>query len=249
MPPRNSSLSDLDDDQEDFDLASDIESAEGGVDELLVGRSGRPGADTFDPVESLDDVGEYEGSEESLPPDYSYRVSTSVSDRYGEYPYPGTEDLPLGYATDDGVAAEEGLAYYPPDDPATMGGAGDGDELEIAAGFAASAGDAGFDDENVPRRVRRGDYDLAQEVLDALESASELTGFKLRVRVRNGVVYVRGYISTMEDLAIVEDVIREVPGVIDVDAEHLDLSDNDIEGIRIVTSKRVVTDGDLEEEL
>ena len=108
MPPRNPSLSDLDDDQEDFDLASDIESAEGGVDELLVGRSGRPGADTFDPVESLDDVGEYEGSEESLPPDYSYRVSTSVSDRYGEYPYPGAEDLPLGYATDDGV----GLVYH-----------------------------------------------------------------------------------------------------------------------------------------
>ncbi len=249
MPARSQFPADPDDDPEDFDLASDVESDEGGEEELLVGLSGRPGPDTFDPVEALDDVGEYEGSDASLPPDYSYRVSTSVSDRYGEYPYPGAEDVPLGYATDDGVAAEEGLAYFPPDDPATMQGAGADDDLELAAGFAPSAGDAGFDDEDVPRRVRRGDYDVAEEVLEAIESASELTGFRLRVRVRHGVVYVRGHVSTMEDLAIVEDVIREVPGVVDVDAEYLDLSDNDIEGIRIVTSKQVVTDGDLEEEL
>ncbi|MCW5879467.1 MAG: BON domain-containing protein [Anaerolineae bacterium] len=249
MSPRSQFISDSDDDQEDFDVASDAESDEGGENELLVGLSGRPGADTFDPVEALDDIGEYEGSEASLPPDYSYRVSASVSDRYGEYPYPGDEDVPLGYATDDSVAAEEGLAYFPPEDPATMRGAGAGDELEIAAGFAPSASDAGFGVEDLPRRVQRGDYDLAEEVLEAIESASELTGFRLRVRVRHGVVHVCGYVSTMEDLAILEDVIREVPGVVDVDAERMDLSDDSIEGIRIVTSKQVATDGDLEEEL
>lgn len=241
MPPHNHVFPDPDDDLEELDLESD----EGGEDEILVGLSGRPGADALDPAELSDDVGEYEGSEESLPPDYGYRVSTSVSDRYGEYPYPGHEDVPFGYATDDGVASEEGLAYYAPDDPATQGGG----RLEMAAGFAPSSADAGFDADEAPRRMRRSDYDIAEDVLEAIESASELTAFKMRVRVRHGVVYLRGYVSTMEDLAIVENVIRDVVGVVDVDADHLDLADDDIEGLRIVTSRQVATDGDLEEEL
>lgn len=237
-------------DEADEDLASlDLASEEGGASEYLVGLSGRPGHDDLDSIPALDDVGDYRGDKDSLPPDYDYRVSATVSDRYGEYPYPDDDDLPLGYTSDDDMASEEGLAYYPPDDPTTPAPGGLGDTVALGPAFSSPSQDTGFEVEDIPRRPHRSDYVIAEDVLDAIASASELTGFRIKLRVKHGVVYLRGYVSTMEDLSIVEDIVGEVPDVIDLDADHLDISDDDIEGVRIVTSPQVVTDGDLEEEL
>lgn len=213
--------------------------AEGGdKDELLVAASGRadiPGR----LVEDDDDVGEYKGEDESLAPDYEYRVSTAVSDEYGEYPGPGDDDLPLGYTSDEKLAAEEGLSYYPPDDPATLPDEDAEQGLEVAAGFAASARDAGYDEEDMPARIDRSDDELAEDVLEALNGASLITGFHVGVRVRRGVAYIKGEVSTFDDLAILASVVQNVDGIEDVDDSELDVSENDIEGVRRAVSPQV----------
>lgn len=218
------------------------ETSLGAKDELLVGPSGR--ADIAGRlIDENDDVGEYEGSDESLAPDYEYRVSTSVSDRYGEYPGPGDDDLPLGYTTDSRIAQEEGLSYYPPDDPATIPSDDDGG-LEIAAGYAPSMRDAGLEDEDLPIHIDNNDLDLAQDVVAALELASLLTGFRLTIKVRRGVVRVKGVVSNFDDLGLLESVLMNVAGVDDVEMEDVDVSDDDIEGQRVIHAPQAERDTD-----
>ncbi len=220
----------------------------GGQDELLVGLSGR--ADfAGDLVEEDDSIGDYEGQHESLEPDYEYRVSTAVSDEYGEYPAPGDEDMPLGYTTDEKVAAEEGLAYYPPMDPATVEASDRDEDRRLAAGFEASVRDAGYDTELQPEGVEGSDYDLAAEVVEAIQLTSTITGYRVRVHIEDGVAYLTGVVSTFEDIGLLASIVQNVPGIDDVDADDLDVSDENIEGMRVVISDQTEIDGDLEEEL
>lgn len=220
-------------------------SSAGDKDELLVGLSGK--ADIAGQLVDLDeDVGEYEGEHESLPPDYQYRVSVSVSDEYGEYPGPGDNDLPLGYTENQRLAGDEGLAYYPPEDPVVLPSDDSDQDLEVATGFGVSLRDAGYDREELPPHIEGADDDLAEDVVEALKIASIISGFRVQVEVEDGVVYLSGVVSTFDDLARMESVVHSVPGVEDVDADDLDVSDESIEGLREVTSPQTEVDDDLE---
>ena len=221
-------------------------SSHGNKDELLVSASGR--ADIQGRLIAEDeDVGEYEGEHESLPADYQYRVSTAVSDRYGVYPAPGDDDLPLGMTTDRKLAAEEGLSYFPPEDPATMPADDVEQGQEIAAGYSASLRDAGYDHEELPDHVNNNDLDLAQDVAEAIRLTSILTGYRLTVTVEDAVVTVEGEVSQFEDLARLESVLMNVPGVEDVEMDDVDISDDIIEGMRRVRAPQIVADAKDEE--
>lgn len=234
-----------DDRIEESDEALAPATSRGGEDVLLVGAGGR--ADIAgDLIDEDEDVGEYKGEDESLAPDYEYRVSTAVSDRYGEYPAPGDDDLPLGYTTDERLATEEGLSYFPPDDPATLPSDVDEEGLAVAAGYAASARDAGYEREDWPDRIDGNDADLADDVVEAIQITSLLTGYRLRVEVEDGVAYLSGVVSTFDDLARVSSIVHSVTGIEDVDDEDLDISDESIEGVREVVSAQALNDNDLE---
>ncbi|MFN8485831.1 MAG: BON domain-containing protein [Anaerolineae bacterium] len=217
----------------------------GDKDELLVGASGRADFQGLS-VEEVDAVGEYEGEHESLPPDYEYRVSAAVSDEYGVYPAPGEADLPLGYTTDEQLAEEEGLAYFPPDDPPVLADAAAPEGVTIETGYGASALDAGYSVDETPARLAGNDDDLAEDIVDALRMSSIASGFRIRVKVRGGVAYLGGEVSSFADIARVGEVVMSVPGVEDVDDENLDISETSIEGVRRVISEQAANDGDLE---
>ncbi|MFN8499070.1 MAG: BON domain-containing protein [Anaerolineae bacterium] len=217
----------------------------GDKDELLVGASGRADFRGMS-VEEDDDVGVYEGERDSLPPDYKYRVSTAVSDEYGVYPAPGETDLPLGYTTDEHLAEEEGLSYFPPDDPPIVADGDAPEGVRIETGYGASALDAGYSEEETPARLRENDDDLAEDIVDALRMSSIASGFRIRVKVREGVAYLGGDVSSFDDIARIGEVVMSVPGVEDVDDENRDISDGNIEGVRRVISDQASNDGDLE---
>ncbi|MFN8472304.1 MAG: BON domain-containing protein [Anaerolineae bacterium] len=230
---------------EESDQIMEPADSHGDKDELLVGASGRADFQGMS-VEEDDDVGAYEGEHESLPPDYKYRVSTSVSDEYGVYPAPGEDDLPFGYTTDEQLAEEEGLSYFPPDDPPIMADEDAPEGVDIETGFGASALDAGYSVDETPARLDGNDDDLAEDIVDALRMSSIASGFRLRIKVRNGIAYLGGYVSSFDDIARIGEVVMTVPGVEDVDDENLDISDADIEGVRRVISDQATNDGDLE---
>lgn len=115
------------------------------------------------------------------------------------------------------LAMDQGLVYTPPDDPPVV----PSDDLqgaEIGAGFASSMEETNLDVENLPERVDNNDSDLEDNVRDALRYNSETTNLDdVRVYVRNGIVYLRGTVETDEDIAIVDELVRDIEGVVDVD--------------------------------
>ena len=117
-----------------------------------------------------------------------------------------------GHSYNPHLAAAEGLTYTPPDDPPTMPGGRQ--NVEVAAGFGQSM-------ERVNRTwdndERMGDEDLADVVRDAIRMNSETQHLNhVRVRVRKGVVTLRGRVPDDMDLSNVDDIVREIDGVIDV---------------------------------
>lgn len=234
-----------DDRIEETDEALAPASSAGDKDELLVGASGR--ADIAGRlVDEDEDVGEYEAEHGSLPPDYEYRVSTAVSDQYGVYPAPGDVDMPLGMTSDARLASEEALSYFPPEDPATLPDEDAEQGIEVAGGFGASLRDAGYDDEDLPGHLESGDLSLVEKVMTALQLSSLVTGFRLEVEVDDAVAYLSGVVSTFEDIAVVSSIVNNVPGIDDLDMDDVDVSDEDIEGVREVSSPQWEEEDEVE---
>lgn len=132
------------------------------------------------------------------------RVDTAHSD--------GTAYYPL-------KAQQQGLVYIPPDDPPVLP-SDDLQGIEIAAGFAK---DVELDDsrgEVPPDHVAGGDWDLQARITDMLRKSS-LTNYlpDIRVRVRDGVVYLSGRVETLDDIDVVCSLIQDIDGVEDVEEE------------------------------
>jgi hypothetical protein len=118
--------------------------------------------------------------------------------------------------TDASEAAEEGYPYTPPIDPPILP-SDDLEGVEIAAGFASSMDESGPDEEIVPPRVERGDLELEQHVHTVLRNHAEtqnLTG--IEISVRDGIVVIRGIVQSDADIAIVDDIVNDLDGVIEV---------------------------------
>ncbi len=135
------------------------------------------------------------------------------------------EDGPVDTQHGDGTAyyplkaQQQGLVYVPPDDPPVLP-SDDLQGIQIAAGFAK---DVELDDprgEVPPDEVAGGDWDLQARITDMLRKSS-LTNYlpDIRVRVRDGVVYLAGRVETLDDIDVVCSLIQDIDGVQDVEEE------------------------------
>lgn len=73
------------------------------------------------------------------------------------------------------------------------------------------------DVEVLPERVDNNDLDLEDNITTALRLNSETADFDdVRVRVRDGVVYLQGTVSSEEYLAVMQGIIEDLDGVVDM---------------------------------
>lgn len=122
-----------------------------------------------------------------------------------------------GSTTNPALAQEQGLVYIPPDDPPVVP-SDDLQGVEIAAGFASSIEDVNLDVLDLPERVDDNDSDLEQNIRTALRYNSETSHLDdVRAYVRNGIVYVRGTVVSEDDITIVDEMLRDLDAVLDVD--------------------------------
>jgi len=133
-----------------------------------------------------------------------------------------------GSTTNPEQAWDQGLVYTPPDDPPVVL-SDDPQQIEMAAGFAQSMEASDTDYEGGSNRVNHGDLDLEDEILDALRHNSETAYLdlnKIEVHVNNGIVYLYGTVVSDDDIAIVDYLIRDLDGVVDVE-NFLEVEDID----------------------
>lgn len=124
-----------------------------------------------------------------------------------------------GSTTDPALAQEQGLVYIPPDDPPVVP-SDDLQGVEIAAGFASSMEEADLDVLDLPDWVDDNDLDLEDDIRTALRYNSETMHLDdVRVYVRNGVAYLRGTVVSEDDITIVDEMVRDIDAVVDVDNE------------------------------
>ena len=133
------------------------------------------------------------------------RVETQHSDGSAYYPL---------------EADQQGLVYTPPDDPPVLPSATP-QGVEMGSGFGKAMEDD--DDpraEILPRRVRNDDADLEEKVIESLRKNGETANMTdIRVRVRNGVVYLSGTVETLDDIDVVGYLVQDIDGVVDVEEE------------------------------
>jgi len=112
------------------------------------------------------------------------------------------------------IAAEEGIPYVPPTDPVVRP-SDDDQQIAIIGGFGTSADDE-FPDLSATTALGDappGDEDLREEVIEALRANAATAEFVIAVTVRNGTVYLRGAVQTLDDSELAEEVAASVPGV------------------------------------
>jgi hypothetical protein len=118
-----------------------------------------------------------------------------------------------GHTYNPQIAAEQGLTYTPPHDPAVL--PDDNPQgVEVAAGFAQSMEDSDPDIERLPNHVDNNDLDLLDDVYEALRLNSETAHLdNVKVQVNQQVVYLLGTVNTEDDIGQVHTIVRGLPGV------------------------------------
>jgi hypothetical protein len=116
-------------------------------------------------------------------------------------------------------ATEEGIPYQASSDPSVLP-SDNLEGLEVAAGFAPSMEETSPDRERLPDRIEKGDLELEEHVRTELRDNSE-TGHltDVEVSVSRGVVLLRGTVEDEDDIEVVEDIVRDLDGVWDVQNE------------------------------
>ncbi len=128
---------------------------------------------------------------------------------------PGWEMQDDAATTDVYEAIDAGEIYTPPEDPPTLPSRSQSD-VDMGIGFASSADDAPLDEEEVPARFATSDAEIADRVREALRLHASTTALPILVRVRDGVVTLRGRVEDLDDIAVVEDIVSDVEGVEEV---------------------------------
>jgi hypothetical protein len=121
-----------------------------------------------------------------------------------------------GHTYDVNQAWDQGLTYTPPTDPPILAG-DDPQGAEIAAGFAPSMEASNPDVEDLPWTVDNNDLDLLDDVKLALQINSETGDLtNVRVEVTDGIVNLSGTVQNEQDIWLVEEIVADLPGVVDV---------------------------------
>ncbi len=126
-----------------------------------------------------------------------------------------------GSTTNPEQAEEQGLVYIPPDDPPVIP-SDDLQGVEIAAGFSDSLDGEDPRAAELPEQLLGNDEDLEELVMAALAKNSETsTMSEVRVAAQDGVIHLYGVVASDEEMAIVDQLVRDLDGVDDV-VNHLD---------------------------
>ncbi len=116
------------------------------------------------------------------------------------------------------MAMDQGLVYTPPMDPPVV----PSDDLqgaEIAAGFADNIEEDDLDLEDFPDSADN-DMQLEADIRRALQLNSETTHLdNVRIYIRNGVAYLRGFVPNEDDITIVDEFMRDLDVVRDIQNE------------------------------
>ncbi len=121
------------------------------------------------------------------------------------------------------LAQEQGLVYLPPSDPPVLP-SDDRQNVEIAAGFATSIEETEPGVVELPAHVAGNDLDLEQTIRETLHNNSETANLDgIRLSVRDGIVFLAGRVETLEEITIVDEMLRDLRGVRDV-RNHLDVA-------------------------
>jgi hypothetical protein len=123
-----------------------------------------------------------------------------------------------GHTYDPEEAWEQGLVYTPPDDPPVA--PSDSDQgIEVTTGFAPSMAQSNPDLNQLPDNVDNNDLDLEEDVYITLRNTSETVDLadRITITVEDGVVTLEGTVLNDADIALVDEVVTNVPGVVEVE--------------------------------
>lgn len=121
--------------------------------------------------------------------------------------------------TDVMESAAETEPYFPPTDPVVFPVEREEEGIEVLGGFAPSSVDEPSEPPDHPPKIYHSDDELAEDVRLALLRDASTASLNIRVYVRNGIVYLRGRVQSIEDVDQAEAVAASVPGVIEVREE------------------------------
>jgi osmotically-inducible protein OsmY len=114
-------------------------------------------------------------------------------------------------------SASEAEPYFPPTDPVIT--PGEDGRAAIQGGFAHSA-DEDVVAANLPQSgVPQGDDEIRNGVIAALRADAATTDLDVQVLVRDGVVVLRGSVSSLDEADLAESIAAAVRGVEEVREE------------------------------
>jgi hypothetical protein len=125
------------------------------------------------------------------------------------------DEMRAGETADPGEAAEEGLTWVPPIDPPVA--AGDGGQIEIAAGFGSTADEEPFDSDH-HASFELADDERTERIREALRAHAETAGLadRLDVETQGATAIVSGTVDDIVDQDAALGVVSGVDGVADV---------------------------------
>jgi hypothetical protein len=122
---------------------------------------------------------------------------------------PGTSDV---------IEAIEGDAtYFPPTDPPLRVEGIEG--AEVMGGFASTSLEEPTEEVDHPLRLQTNDEEIAERVRYALAADAYTADLNIEVAVEDGVVYLTGSVTSLDDIDQAEQVAGSVPGVEEVEEE------------------------------
>lgn len=152
---------------------------------------------------------------------YHPERASEMQEQGGEVAGQGTEiDLneELG-ARDVMEASSEAEPYFPATDLVVRPAPETSEGFEVVGGFSDTSMDEVSEGQDSVSSVERGDEAIADDVRRELREDSLTTDLDIRVYVRQGVVYLRGTVATIDDAEAAEEVAARVPGVAEVREE------------------------------
>lgn len=121
-----------------------------------------------------------------------------------------------GSTTNPHQAQEQGLVYTPPRDPPVLP-SDDPQGVRIAAGFADSMEAVDPNAVDLPERVDNQDLDLEEDIQTALQNNSETAHLTdVTAEVHNGVAFLRGTVSSADDIPRVDNIVSRLKGIYEV---------------------------------
>ncbi|MCL5960986.1 MAG: BON domain-containing protein [Chloroflexi bacterium] len=129
-------------------------------------------------------------------------------------------DLKDNIGTTDVMESDsENEPFFPPTDPVVLPTDREEGGFTVIGGFAPTSDDNVSDAPDHPPEVYHTDDEIADDVRRALRRNAGTASLILLVGVRNGIVYLRGKVQSLEDVDQAEAVAGDVPGVLDVREE------------------------------